>query len=242
MHVLILAAMLNELAPTLKQLGIQRNALSQMHHLHNLNATAEIIGIGHKRVIESLPNLLKVHCPDIILLLGVSGGLDPALTGGEVMIANKLTDASGHTIDLKYDPFVQYAIEHTNLPHNAHFFMANEIIATPAQKQFKHQQTGAHAVDMESYEVAQLAQQFGLPCIIMRGISDGPNDTLIKASLTWIKPDGKLNFGKIASYILTHPHHIPRLMKAGKMFGRSTQTMAAMTDTMLKKLGDNSGK
>jgi hypothetical protein len=86
-------------------------------------------------------------------------------------------------------------------------------VRRPAQKRYLHSNTGAMAVDMESYQAAVLAQELGVPFAAVRVIADPVERELPPAAHLGLQPDGTVAIGEVIGSLLRQPQQIPRLAR-----------------------------
>jgi len=149
------------------------------------------IGAGH------LPQPAALDGVSIILLCGVAGALDPALTIGDVIL-----DDPGHRIS------------DSSLYRRGRIHTAGEIISTPAKKATLYADTGTLAVDMEQSIVRDFAAQRHIPVIGLRAISDTADQILDSAVLNLVDDLGRPRATRIASALIRRPslaRHLNRL-------------------------------
>ncbi|MEM9083115.1 MAG: hypothetical protein AAGB34_05915 [Planctomycetota bacterium] len=115
-----------------------------------------------------------------VTLFGVAGGL--AAPAGTVVVPSRVINEAGE----------EWEIEGGD--EGITLLGADRILRSVEEKHAVLQATSAHAVDMESHAVAKLAMARGIPVRIIRGISDGPNDTLPAGVERWTKANGGLSF------------------------------------------------
>ena len=57
----------------------------------NLELCLTVSGVGKVNAALSVANLMQFFAPDIVINIGVSGGLDPSLNVGDIVVADELT-------------------------------------------------------------------------------------------------------------------------------------------------------
>jgi hypothetical protein len=152
-----------------------------------------VIGLRAKHLPDNEPKNQTIA----ILLAGLSGGLDPTLRGGDVIVDDRST--------LRLDGFRAGTI-HT----------ATGLIATPQQKAQLFQRSGAIAVDMESDIVHHFASQRGIAFINVRSISDTASERLNPALIGLIDAMGRPRLGRIAAEILKQPSLLGDLLQLSR--------------------------
>jgi hypothetical protein len=86
-------------------------------------------------------------------------------------------------------------------------------VRRPAQKRYLHTNTGAMAVDMESFQAAVLAEELGVPFAAVRVIADPVDRELPPAAHLGLQPDGTVAIGEVIGSLLRQPLQIPRLAR-----------------------------
>ena len=160
--------------------------------------------------------IAKRFCEDgaaAVLSVGVSGGLDPALSPGDLIVTDK--------VHLRGAAPLQPA---SALAGNASFggvrmgapiLGSDSIIQSADQKAKLHKDTDAIAVDMESHAVAQAAAQAGVPFLAIRAIADPADRALPAAAMNAVAPDGSTRVMKTLWEAVKSPSQFPALMKLG---------------------------
>ncbi len=183
-----------------------------------------------------------------IVSVGVSGGLDPALQPGDLVIGKTVYAADGAVFEsggaLLAALNATHSCENRN-PDNISaankdpglrgvgqgrftlktLFGADEIIASAAQKRALFEQYAAAAVDMESHGAARAAHQAGVPFLAIRAIADPADRALPKAALNAVAPDGSTRVFKTLGAALREPRQFPALMKLGSDSATALKTL-----------------
>jgi hopanoid-associated phosphorylase len=149
---------------------------------------------------------------------GISGGLDPALNAGDVVIATQITSdadvwpmaaalvgALADRLSMLGTSVSRAAVAGVNAP-----------VMDAAGKATLRTKTGAAAVDMESHVAARFAAAAGLPACALRVISDPAERGLPPLATRALKPDGRVDFPAVLAGIAGNPGQIPLLIRAGR--------------------------
>ena len=163
------------------------------HDKHDLILVQSGLGKVNAAVASTLL-IEKFEC-EFLLFSGVAGGIDPEIEIGEVIIADSLiqfdygtlknrgitpyrpgsvpTGESKNEIEFRIDPKIKNKIK-ASLPNvrmgkilTGDVFLQCEDTRNELFKKY-----GAQAIDMEGAAVAQVAEQFGIPSVIVRCMSD----------------------------------------------------------------------
>ena len=170
-------------------------------------------------------DIAKRFCADgarAILSVGVSGGLDPALEPGNLVIGAAVVDGAGALYES--DPGLLAAMR-GDAGRKARIFGADDIIDSAEAKAALFRNHQAVAVDMESHGCARAAAEAGVPFLAVRAIADPADRALPPAALGAVAPDGSTRVLKTLGAALRDPGQFPELMKLGEDSAAATRTL-----------------
>lgn len=158
-----------------------------------------------------------------IISFGVAGALAPDLKPGSCVIASHVID--GDETFACDDAWLK--LKALRLPHARVAPIAGSYVVIPdsAAKAALYRKTGAAAVDMESHIAARVARERNVPFIAVRTISDGAERSLPPAAAAALKPDGRIDFVRLARSVVAQPTQIPALIRTAR---ESEQAFAAL--------------
>ncbi len=152
-----------------------------------------------------------------IISVGVSGGLDPALASGDLIIGNQIIADDGavweshsYLIGAMRD-----AARDAGAKSGA-LFGSDEIIDNTSKKSALFHNHNALAVDMESHGAARAAAGAGVPFLAIRAIADPADRALPPAALNAVAQDGSTRTLATLGAALRDPQQFPALIKLGK--------------------------
>jgi hopanoid-associated phosphorylase len=172
--------------------------------------TAVICSGDGRELSANLECAISAGCRGL-LSFGLAGGLAPQLRPGACLVASEIVSAAGrltthpHWSQNLLKAFPQ-AIGGPILGHAA-------PVMEPAAKHALWQQTGAHAVDMESHIVAQMAAVHGLPMAAVRVVADPGHRALPRAALAGMRPDGRTDVIAVLRSLRSQPRELPALIR-----------------------------
>ena len=193
--------------------------------------------------------LARAACQDgaaAVISIGVSGGLDPALQPGDLVIGDEvIADDSGE--HYAADPYLQnvflsaHSGESRN-PENAGkmdpgfrrdergnvvgaLFGSDAIIQSAEHKAALFYNHNAIAVDMESHGAARAAAEFSTPFIAIRAIADPADRALPKAAMNAVAPDGSTRVFATLMQAAKAPGQFPALMQLGSDSEKALKTL-----------------
>ena len=184
--------------------------------------------------------LARVACQDdaaAVVSVGVSGGLDPALKPGGLVIGDQVIADDGAVYEASRYLLSVIRSAHAGANRDggksaviAPIFGSDAIIQSAAHKAALFANHGAVAVDMESHGCARAAAEAGAPFIAIRAIADPADRALPTAALGAVAPDGSTRVFKTLGAALRDPKQFPELIKIG------ADSNAALT-TLRRELG-----
>jgi adenosylhomocysteine nucleosidase len=145
---------------------------------------------------------------------GMAGALDPTLTAGTVCLPSEVISSDGRCF-IAAHPWREalVALLAGNRPVTCgRLLTSSQAIGTVAAKEVAYAATGAHAVDMESSAVAQVAEMHGLPFIAVRVIVDTAGDVLPRAVVTASRA-GQVQMWRLLGGLLLSPADVAPLIR-----------------------------
>ena len=151
-------------------------------------------GMGAKKARDAASLALGKMTPRRVLILGVSGGLSPNLSFGDIFFVTQATRPSIGTDPQSAIAATEMSITQSVVAESAPKGIAltsEKIVANPDDKKALHQQYNALGVDLETYHYAQVCHQHGVPWGAFRAISDSQEDALPQSLVDLVEADGK---------------------------------------------------
>ena len=185
--------------------------------------------------------------PELVLTCGFAGGLNPDLKLGEVIfetvnvpLAPSLSPPGGERVSARTGLRHAEVAPATQAGEGlfsklsaagakpVKFFCADRIATTVAEKKKLRAETGADAVEMESWAIYAVCRERGIPCATVRVISDTANEDLPLDFNQLSKSNMSLDYGKLALAILKSPGKIGALLKLQKQTRFAAERLAEM--------------
>ncbi len=141
-----------------------------------------------------------------LLSFGLAGGLDPRLRPGHILIPRAVLAAGQNfPTDRGLDrllggPTIELLLGETS------------VVASPEAKRQLWRTTGAAAVDLESWAVAQVAARHELPFAVLRAVCDPAQRSLPRVALAAVGPEGRVRALRMLAALLVHPADLPGLV------------------------------
>jgi len=170
-----------------------------------------ITGMGCQNAAKSVRGFLEACSPGLVLTCGFAGGLNPDLKFGDVVFEIDTRQSSiGNQSQLPDAGYYERLLAAGAKP--VKFCCVDRIATTVVEKKKLRDQTGADAVEMESAAIQAVCRERGLPCLVVRVISDAANESLPLDFNALAKPDKSLDFVKLSWAIAKAPGKIGELM------------------------------
>jgi len=244
---LLLAAMEEEIKPTITRLGLKPDNMVHSGQIGSFKIIAAVTGTGQARAIAATNRLLDETKAEAVFLLGFAGGLDPSLPAGDVLSVSWIIDERGWAIHLDHEidarenqlfppPSVQLLDESQRRTTEQSLLTIDRIADSVAVKRQLFKRYGCAAVDMETYHVANVLAERGVPLMILRAISDPADMTLPAASVNWIKSDGKANVPAVMRHLLINPLRTTHLMRLAKNTRLAAEQLALQVEAKVRAI------
>ncbi len=195
---------------------------------NNIEFKCIISGLGVDRAAEAAAILCK-DSPDLLLSIGVSGGIAPDLSAGTLVAATTIhSDIAEikHWHESDNDTTARNALSlNCGQIQCGPLVTVKEAVLTPKEKQLLHDRTGALAVDMESIAVAQTAITENIPFTCIRAISDDSKRAIPIEAMKGVDENGKSQLKPILKAILKRPALIFELIPMGMDYSKALKSL-----------------
>lgn len=181
-------------------------------------------GMGPERAAKAAAFLIEQGVTHLGIA-GVSGGLDPDLSSGRLVLASEVIDEGGKRwpVDLSLHQALN-ACFGRGICSGAILTTAAPLLTT-AQKALWFERCKALAVDMESAAVARVAAASGRPFFAIRAICDEATRSVPAALFEMVDELGRPRPVKLIGSLLRQPSLVPVLIRMQGDFGRALQAL-----------------
>ena len=134
-----------------------------------------------------------------LLSFGIAGGLDPALRPGDIVIADDVKFAGKADIETDggWRETVLAGVKMIASARIAPILSVDHAVQSVDEKARLCAESGAAAVDMESYGVAREATAAAIPMLAVRVVADTADRALPRLAAGAIRPDGTVRIGPV---------------------------------------------
>lgn len=147
-------------------------------------------GAGAAAAAQATRLLIAGHRPRIVVTAGFTGGLDPALSRGTVVMPTRALCQSGRSPLELFTPTEPSGTSASSpaVSMGTTIVTVTDVVTSTAAKRALAAATSAMIVDMETYAVAEAARAAGLPCAAVRVVSDTAGQELPREVTALARP------------------------------------------------------
>lgn len=196
-------------------------------------------GANAERAWRGAQQLVQEGC-EALVSFGLAGGLAPELKPGSLVVGDAVITPDGRHLetDPRWRRRLVGRLAAKGIPAEvATLAASDEPLLSPRGKQLLQERTGAALVDMESHAVAETAFEFGLPLLVLRGISDPSSRTVPAWVMDCVLDDGRINPGKAAFEAMCRPWDIPALGLLAFESGQALTQLSRVVGLLGPRLG-----
>ena len=209
---LLLAPMTSELRPVVKYVKARRSNLGDIKaysgRVGDVDIAVAQLGVGPASSRRVTADALTHFKADHVLVIGIAGGLDPALTKGSVVIPEVVMDVSSGR---RFQSAPMDGVQREGL-----IATADHLIMDGAQLAGLQAQ-GVVAMEMESSGVAEACESAGVPWTTFRVIADRPDEGLTDdAIMSLLRPDGSSDVAAAVGLMVRHPGRVPGMVRLAR--------------------------
>ena len=178
-----------------------------------------------------LDQLRLQSAPDVILMAGLAGALDPALRVADVLIEG-----------------LPFGWTRPAGSRDGTIHTATQLISTPAEKAGLFAQTNASAVEMENARVGAWAARQGwneereVRVIAIRAISDRADQILDPAVMRLVDSWGRLRIGSLLRTLARRPWLVPALLRLGSDSAKAAAELGLAVQSLAREFARQSSR
>ncbi len=149
-------------------------------------------GVGAKHADGLLATLRQRSSINRVLLVGCAGGLDPALSAGQAVIASECRNLSSGVTHFSDPALVEQLQALLPLAQKGGMATTSRVLASAREKSDLFNDTGFLAVDMEAALLAEKSATHKLAFACLKMVSDCAHETLLLENSPATQPDTPL--------------------------------------------------
>jgi nucleoside phosphorylase len=185
-------------------------------------------GVGEKVCRQRLGKFLENQQFDLLISAGLAGALNDELEVGDLLLAKNFS-----TLELN-----EKRSSVSRLPiHMADLLTAPTLIDSSDERSKLARTSGAAAVDMETEFIARACAAHGIPLLSLRVITDTTREPFpAPAHVLFDIAKQRTELPKLATFFLTHPNRIPRLIHFARKIAHARKTLADALVAIVREL------
>lgn len=181
-------------------------------------------GVGTGKALSAARWLVASEGATALAAIGVSGGLDPSLRAGDLILPDTVVENCGNenaawTMDPDCLEIAYSFLAAEGLPvHRGSVITSPQAVLTPEAKQSLFANRQALAVDMESAAVARAAGESNLPFLVIRAVCDTAERSVSRELLECLDEDGRVRLFFLLRALFLRPSMAFDLARGRKEF------------------------
>lgn len=186
-------------------------------------------GMGCENTDKRLRTFIREQSVSAVLGVGLAGALSTALEIGDLVVGQEIRGPSLIVPPATITKVAQQMQSNGLRIHLGTIITQNQMTCTAEGKRQIAVSMGLNSVgcvDMESWAIARVCQESGIPYVIVRCISDLMNEDLPLDFNRFRLPDGNLDDRRIVISALMHPSCIGGLWKLAGQLTFCTRKLA----------------
>lgn len=192
------------------------------------------IGCGHA---ERVASAVLSSLPDACISAGLAGSLAQIHSVGDLLAASTVVSSSESSV-LNCDARLLDLAASCGAKRVPAFVTSASVVLTAGEK--RRLAAVAEAVEMESYGVLKAANNFGIPAVAVRAVSDEVDEDLPLDFNRVTDGQGHVSKSKLFSELAARPHRIPALVRLGRSGRRAADRLAGFLDAYVGVLAGQS--
>jgi nucleoside phosphorylase len=182
------------------------------------NVAAGVIGVGPASARRATERVLEQGTFDHVMVVGIAGGLDPALPVGALIVPRQVR---------LYPDGPLYQAHPLPSRQAEGNLMTTDGLLSAEEAWRAILESGFGAVDMEAAGVAEACERAGVDWSVYRGISDRPDEDIVdQAVFALSKPDGSADLRAVGRYLIRDPRRARTLAHLNRAMGQAAHVAA----------------
>jgi nucleoside phosphorylase len=179
---------------------------------------AGVIGMGPSSARRATELVLAQGSFDHVMVVGIAGGLDPALPVGALIVPRQVRLYPDGPL------YQSHPLPSRQADRN---LMTTDGLLSAEEAWRAILESGFGAVDMEAAGVAEACERAGVDWSVYRGISDRPDENIVdQAIFAMSKPDGSADLRAVARYLIRDPRRARTLARLNRAMGHAANVAA----------------
>ncbi|MBI3462394.1 MAG: 5'-methylthioadenosine nucleosidase [Planctomycetes bacterium] len=170
-------------------------------------------GAGSAAARQAAEAIIAAHRPRWVISAGFSGGLQPRLKRGDIVMANSLVSSDHQSLTVDFS-ISEQALAATSGLHVGRLLMTEQVILRAEEKERLGREYDALAVDLESFAVAEVCRREKVRFLAVRVISDAMTEELPREVERLIAPQSlSRRMGTAVGAVWNRPGSVKDMLK-----------------------------
>ena len=201
-------------------------------------------GFGRRKSREASQLVIEKYRPDLMVSAGYAGGVQDGLVPGDVFVCRDLLGLTGEPAYWSADAVLEKAVPESALPYDqwndieirwGTCLTLPVLVSGSSMKEWLGKTFGSDLVDMESYWVSDVAEEHGIPCLIVRAVFDQMEQTMPPFVARSVDGSTARTALRAAVYSISHPASIRGTLA---MLTQARQATASLSRFLLNLTTD----
>lgn len=185
-------------------------------------------GTGQTRARTGVTALLEYQPVDVLIYVGVAGALDPSLNLEAVLVPEVVQNEEGEFApapDAGWRERVRTGVDAST----GTLVTVDRVVTQPDEKRALWNaldQDAPAAIDMETFAVAHVADDRGIPYLSVRVVSDGADERLPDLLKDAQRDDGSIDRTRVMRDVVWSPTAVPTLMRMRQRVQSASKVLA----------------
>lgn len=211
--ILVLTAVDVETRGLARHLGLAAVSTSRWPHYRGGLLEVACVGPRAARLAERT----AWRPPTLIISSGACGALAPDLAVGCLVVPEAVIGPGGARLLTAALP---------PLARAGTLLTATDVVHTPGEKARLWIETGAIAVDTESFVLLEWARMLGVPAAVIRGVSDAATTGVPPDLAALVEPGGRVSRSQALRTLLARPRAVADAITLSRGTGAALRTVA----------------
>jgi len=206
-------------------------ALVPLPSRHAEKPRLSISGIGPEAACAAAMSLVE-HGATALLSWGCAGALSSTLEPGDLLLPRTILTGDNQMLH-PHEMWRKRLADQLSGALKWHEDMlveSNRTISGTAEKQAMAHTSGAIAVDMESAAIGRVADQAGIPFMVIRAVADSADEGLPSCITEAVNGRGQLQMMRLLPILILRPALWPKLARLGRHFHAATRTLRMVSE------------
>ncbi len=166
---------------------------------------------------------------------GVSGGLNPSLKPGRLLISQQVTTVSDQALEFTGNLGKRISNELKPLnPVLGRITSTEKPVVSPVEKSKLRNASNADAVDMESIAIAKIAKKNNCDFLSIRSIVDSANFEIPSSALAGMDSQGNQAMFTVLKQLAYRPRELKSLVELSFHFRKALKTLSSSAKLLIK--------